>query len=168
MMSSGSRNESGAAGRKRRKSAALEIGKSSQLMAKFLKKQKENGPYRVGMLGADTESDESTTASTMEPVDVSEVAANAMPILPAESAEASVEISERVQTLHPTVLSKKDIGLLDFHSDLSGPIITHELRTEMITMGSAVFQNADGPFSATDGRSMTKKWFSRELSDGRR
>ncbi|KAK5646182.1 hypothetical protein RI129_004646 [Pyrocoelia pectoralis] len=63
------------------------------------------------------------------------------------------------------VLLFHDIGYLQFNDENSA-MISQQLRTEMVSTGSRVFQNADSRFPRVAGRSMTAEWFKRRLANG--
>ena len=55
---------------------------------------------------------------------------------------------------------------MEFDPKSQLPIISKQIRSEMISRGSEAFQHMDGPFSAIGQRSMTKSWFTRRLAKG--
>ena len=82
------------------------------------------------------------------------------------SSDDEKESKDKRSTSVPPVLRVNDIGKLEFDQRSELPIISQQLRTELVTRGSALLQNKDGPFAKKGGRSMTTSWFERRLDNG--
>ena len=64
-------------------------------------------------------------------------------------------IKDKLSTSVPPVLRFNDIGKLEFDHRLELPVISQQLRTELVTRGSASLQNKDGPFANDNNRGLS-------------
>lgn len=77
----------------------------------------------------------------------------------------STENATETLTVIPDVLEFKDVAYLKFSNNL--PIISNQLRTEMIIRGSRIFQNESSlnAVATSANRLMPKSWFSRRVGN---
>ena len=66
----------------------------------------------------------------------------------------------------PAVLRNYDIDYLQFDPNNHSPIMSQQLRAQLISMGPSKFQHMNGPFNTVDGRCMNSTWFQRCLTNG--
>lgn len=178
-----SKRPSGAQQRKRKAEEKREAKKSCKLLESFFKKARssneeseenqimeedENDDQRDQVLSTDDEKESNNMSQTnvvnAENFDFEKFSSS-------ETEEDEEEKDNNDTSIIPpnpvfNVLMFNDVGYLDFDKTSQLPIISQKLRTEMVTRGSTLFQNKEGPFGKKDNRSMTKSWFNRRLANG--
>ena len=168
-----SHKPSGAQRRKRLAEVRKECEKSRHILETFFKRTKVDNAADAGTSVGDGES--SQTAEALPAMPGSEEADDSNTD---DDSDDNVEDEDDDVELHsddiemninqtiPAVLAFHDVGYLEFDPKSQLPIISQQLRTEMVIRGSDAFQHKEGPFSGIGKRSMTKSWFTRRLAKG--
>ncbi len=189
------RKLSGAQRRKRKAAIYNEAKKSSHLMERFFKKAKTDDESSESHNYSDESSEDDANQHDMKVLDQRKDVLDQIqnetvePILQYEEQELpeddnaennrSIDNADEpnsrgdkdndddvdLRNFIPVVLMFNDIGYLEYDKMSQLETVSQKLRTELITCGVSVFQNAEGPFAVVNGRSMKTTWFKRQLAN---
>ena len=157
---------SGAQQRKRKIEERKEAIKSSKLMKSFLKKKKsQNEENQIDEDDSHQLSDRDEIQSDHDEMNKDLTSKNHSESENKEHTKHGEQLDDNSNESNyalptnqvPAVLIFSDVGYLEFDETSHLPLISHQLRTEMVSRGSTAFQNRNGPFEKRGGRSMTRQ-----------